>query len=39
MLGVLSGSALDSLQDLWQDVEKVTEFAKLRQNRQILVGR
>lgn len=39
MLGVRRLSALDSLQDLWQDVENVIEFANLRKNRQILVGR
>ncbi len=39
MLGVRRLSALDSLQDLWQDVENVIEFANLRKTRQILVGR
>lgn len=39
MLGVRRLSALDSLQDLWQDVKNNVEFANLRKNRQILVGR
>jgi len=39
MLGVRRLSALDSLQDLWQDVKNNVEFANLRENRQILVGR
>ena len=39
MLGVRRLSALDSLQDLWQDVQNVIEFANLRKNRRILVGR